>query len=355
MSREDRAPPELFALNGGRQNGSVPERRELLLCIVPRELAEELSERLEEHWEGDRSVRVVVERRRRERRRIQAAGGQRVGERREAPREAVPPELPAFARRYAERLLFVERVAPGRWNAEDEQTNRLLLRAQSGDMEAFGEIYRRHFDRIYTYARVALCDPHEAEDVTQQVFANVLRALPRYEVRRDSPFGAWLFRIARNAVLRALARNGRFQIEEPAELDRRIESPSPEAMHGREWVSDHQLAILVERLPPVQRQVIVLRYLLDYSTEEIADVVGRTPVAVRMLEHRAMRTLQARLIACQSSLQPARDATPAHSPMLARVRSLPVTSSRRIALEPITRTLGWQPLRATDWRRSGAR
>jgi RNA polymerase sigma-70 factor (ECF subfamily) len=355
-------------LNGGGRNGSGPEQRKAVRCVVPRELEAELYDRLSEHWEDDPSIRVVIERRRRdrrrgqrrredpatppgaERRRIRARDGLRVGERRTATLIAMPPEFPPYARRHAERVLFYKCPKSTASDTEDEETILLLLRAQSGDMDSFGELYKRNFDGVYAYARVALCDAHEAEDVTQQVFANVMRALPRYEVRRDSPFKGWLFRIARNAVLRALAQNGRFETEEPMELDRRLESPTPEVLHGLEWLSDHQLAFLVERLPLAQRQVIVLRYGLDYSTDEIAEALERTPVAIRMLEHRAMRMLEQRLSACRKAAERS-SATPTHSPMMARVRSLPVTSSRRIALEPFTRALGLRRLRIGSWRR----
>jgi RNA polymerase sigma-70 factor (ECF subfamily) len=337
-------------------------------CVVPRELATELYEELREHWKEDPAMKVVVERRRRdrrrgqrrredpatppaaERRRIVASGGLRVGDRRTATPSTVPRKLPACAASHAERLLFLERPKPTAWNTEDEETIRLLLHAQSGDMEAFGELYKRNFDAVYAYARVALRDAHEAEDVTQQVFANIMRALPRYEVRRDSPFKGWMFRITRNAVLRALAQNGRFQIEEPTELDRRLESPAPDAYAGLDWLSDYQLAFLVERLPLAQRQVLVLRYTLEYSTDEIAEALGRSAVSIRVLEHRALRMLEMRLSACRRAAAPD-CATPTHSPIIARVRSVPVTSSRRIALEPFTRALGWQQFRSGGWRR----
>jgi RNA polymerase sigma-70 factor (ECF subfamily) len=340
----------------------------ILRCIVPRELAAELADSLREYWRDEPSITVLVERRGRrdrrrgerrreevagppgeERRRIRGRAGLRVAERRTTALNVTPPKLPPCAMRHADQLVFVEFVESTGRDAEDAEANRLLIRAQSGDTDAFGLLYQRYFDRVYAYARVALRDPHEAEDVAQQVFANVIQALPRYELRRDSPFRSWLFRITRNAVLRALARNGRFHVEEPTELDRRMESPTPEELSGLDWLSDHHLALLVERLPLAQRQVILLRYVFEFPTEEIAAALGRSPLAIRMLEHRAMRALEARLASCRTKPKPARST---HSPMLARVRSLPVTSSRRIALEPISRALGWQHLRpAAYWRR----
>ena len=318
-------------------------RRRIIYCVIPRELALDLHDELREHWRDDPGVFVVVERRasdrrrlerrrakgRRtpelERRRIPAPNGRRVGDRRAMTVPVATPELPLRARPYADRLLFVERLEPTGRDAEDREASRLIVRIQAGDAAAFDDLYLRYFDRVYAYSRVALRDAHEAEDVAQQVFANVIQALPRYQVRGDTPFRAWLFRITRNAVLRALSRTGRLRPEEPAELDRRLESPTPEPLRGLEWLSDTDLAIVVERLPLAQRQVILLRYVFDFATDEIATALERTPVAIRMLEHRAMRALEARLAAMRS-----RGCD--RSSMVARRRPLPVMTSRRLAL-----------------------
>jgi RNA polymerase sigma-70 factor (ECF subfamily) len=174
------------------------------------------------------------------------------------------------------------------------------VRLQSGDRHAFDQLYTRYYDRVYAYARVALGDPHEAEDVTQQVFANAIQALPRYQVRDDFPFRGWLFRIARNNVYRALSRNGRARAEEPEQLDRRLEMTTAEDVADVDWLSDNDLAVLVERLPLAQRQVILLRYLFEMRTDEIAKALDRSPVSVRMLEHRAIRALEARLLAMKA-------------------------------------------------------
>jgi RNA polymerase sigma-70 factor, ECF subfamily len=320
--------------------------RRTVFCVVPRDLAPELHDALREHWRDDPSIVVVVERRVTERRRLErrstrepapASGDRRksprAGERRWQERRAISgrvesPVLPPGLQSLADRLLFVARVEPASRHAEDREANRLVERVKIGDTAAFDRLYMRYFDRVYAYARVALRDPHEAEDVAQQVFANVIQALPRYEVRADAPFRAWLFRITRNAVLRALSRAGRLRPEEPTELDRRLESPTPDAPMGLAWLSDDDLAILVERLPLGQRQVILLRYVFDFTTHEIASALDRTPVAIRMLEHRAMRALESRLGTLRGTRRCDR------SSMALRRRPHTVLSRRLMALLP---------------------
>jgi RNA polymerase sigma-70 factor (ECF subfamily) len=241
----------------------------------------------------------------------------------------VPANLPRAARRYAPDLTFARCVQERPRADEDIDSDRLVVRFQRGDVRAFDGLYLRYFDRVYAYARVALRDEHEAEDVAQQVFGNVVQALPRYEVRQDSSFRAWLFRITRNVVLRTLERTGRLSPQEPAELDRRLESPVPDAPFSLDWLSDKDLAMLVERLPLSQRQVILLRYVFEFTTDDIARALERTPVAIRMLEHRSMRGLETRLAALRGGSHGVE-----RSAMVMRHRPLAVAMRRRFALRP---------------------
>ncbi len=314
-------------------------------CIVPRDLAPELHEYLRRHWRSDRSVVVVVERRqaerrrgerrasvtalpdRRDRRRAGSRLGRRVEDRRSAEPAPTPLELPEQVRPFADRLVFLERLTPLSRAAEDADTDRLVARFQSGDVHAFDAVYLRYYDRVYAYARVALRDTHEAEDVAQQVFGNVIEALPRYQARPGTPFRAWLFRITRNVVLRSLQRTGRVSPQEPAELEQRMDVPAPAAPLGLEWLSDGDLATQVERLPLTQRQVILLRFVFELDTREIADALERTPVAIRMLEHRAMRALEARLDALRGG-----SGGQFRTPATRRFPVLPVLAARRLAL-----------------------
>jgi RNA polymerase sigma-70 factor (ECF subfamily) len=208
------------------------------------------------------------------------------------------PELPRRARAHADRLVFVERLEPSTQEAEDRDTARVVIRFQAGDKDAFTELYMRYFDRVYGYLRVALRDAHEAEDVTQQVFMKVLDNLPRYE-RLESPFRAWLTTILRNQAIDSLRRLNRFDVEEPEEINRRrdVEREADGEMVELDWISDRDLLLFIERLPLAQRQVLLLRYLLGLSTDQIAEALGRTRNDVSALHSRAVRFLRARLAA----------------------------------------------------------
>jgi RNA polymerase sigma-70 factor (ECF subfamily) len=295
----------------------VGENVSRIYCVVPWELAGELHEDLREHFRGDPNVDVVVERRRRERRSgeqrrdvdsdalnerraIRNADGRRVGDRRAAVAAVEAPVLPKKLHPWADEITFIERLEPSDQHFEDLDTARLVTRHQAGDKEVFAELYMRYFDRVYSYLRLALDDEHAAEDTTQQVFLKVMEALPRYE-RRVQPFRAWLFTIVRNHAIRYLEKRGRMEVVDPVELTDRREDPTEpepaEALGALGWISDREILMLIERLPVAQRQVLMLRYMMDLTTTDIAAILGRTSEDVRALQSRALRFLQKRLTA----------------------------------------------------------
>lgn len=300
----------------------------MVYCIVPRGLAAGRRERLRRSL-SDSEVNLIVERRvadrrgpvhRRavdpvivpvpslERRRIRGRSGRRCGDRR-APQVPVGSRaLPRSLRRFAERIAFVERIEPTPHALQDVEAARTVTRFQAGDMEAFADLYRRYFNPIYGYMRLALRTGEEAEDATQQVFVNVLESLPRYE-RRGQPFRAWLFRIARNHAVDRLRDRGRLELEEPGRLELLAE-PGGADLPALDWLSDHDVLVFIERLPVAQRQVVVLRYMLDLSTAEIAEVLDRSQAAVRQLQSRALRRLEAQLGALGIQPRGEREARP---------------------------------------------
>jgi len=83
---------------------------------------------------------------------------------------------------------------------DDAAIERLVAEARDGDPWAFGLIFDHYHDRVYRFIASRVQRPSDAEDLTQHVFVKALEALPRYEPR-GIPFGGWLFRLARNAII----------------------------------------------------------------------------------------------------------------------------------------------------------
>jgi RNA polymerase sigma-70 factor (ECF subfamily) len=340
-----------------RDDDRVPRR--LLYCLIPRDLAPRLHETLRRHFAPDPTIEVVVQRRTADRRaarnrrapdrqtapatfgppahapkqdsrRIRNIAGRRLGERRAALLAVDDgPPLPRKARAHAHRLTFVERLEPSTQQLEDQDAARLIMRIQSGDRDAFADLYMRYFDRVYSYLRLLLRDPHEAEDLAQQVFVSVLQALPRYEHRRS--FWVWLVVVLRNHALNAIRQRNRVELTAPGDLDRQLERCNSQDadLNALGWISDRELVMFVERLPLAQRQVLLLRFMLDLSTSEIAELLERSPADVRMLQHRALAFLRTRLAALGRDSGRARPV-----PWRRLVVKAHVIRSRRAALLP---------------------
>lgn len=182
-------------------------------------------------------------------------------------------------------------------NAEPRTSQRVshaVKAAQYGDREALGFLYARYSDDVLAYTRSIVIDVHEAEDVTQQVFAKLIHVISKYEERDDVPFFAWILRVARNAAVDHLRRQRMIPVEEVRTSGEEGGDPSES-----QRVSDLREALAV--LPKDQCEVLVLRHLAGLSPTEIATRMGRSEGSVHGLHHRGRRTLRAELTSRESA------------------------------------------------------
>lgn len=172
---------------------------------------------------------------------------------------------------------------------QDEDAS-LAVRASKGEAAAFGLLYDRHVAAIYRYVYYRVRDDAEAEDLTSDVFIRALKAMPRYEPRQA--FLAWLYRIARNAVIdRARKGNRQVSFEDALEhpgVDKIVEPDAEILAHS----DSATLRDALQKLTPLQREVVVLRFLEGYSTLEIAGMVGKREGTVRGIQFRAIGALR---------------------------------------------------------------
>ena len=165
------------------------------------------------------------------------------------------------------------------------KTRLAVARAKRGDPDALRYLYVSYSDNVYGYVRSIVHDEHEAEDITQHVFAKLMTRLGKYD-DRGLPFLAWLLALARNAAIDHMRVNRLTPVATVID---------PRASASGDFDRAQTVWAALEVLPPAQREVVVLRHVAGFSPGEIADRMGRTTGSVDGLHHRGRRALQREL------------------------------------------------------------
>jgi RNA polymerase sigma-70 factor, ECF subfamily len=165
---------------------------------------------------------------------------------------------------------------------------RAVEHAKAGDPEGLHFLYVRYAPDVIRCVDSVVHDRHEAEDITQNVFATLGTAIEEYEPREAS-FAAWILRLAHSAALDRLP-PGRTA---PTEKE-------PVADNGRAQIGRNSSGALrqaLEGLPDDQREVLVLRHVVGLSPMEIAVTLDKTESSIHGLHRRGRRGLKANLVA----------------------------------------------------------
>lgn len=170
---------------------------------------------------------------------------------------------------------------------EEPSDEALVSQVGAGDEDALVLLYHRYVGPIYRFIQAQVRDRDEAEDLTSETFARMMRGLRAF--RGEASFKNWLYQIARNAV-----RNHRRALgyRRQVPLGTQISADPPAAEPG-ESAAARQAAeavlALLRPLPPRYRQVLELRFLDGLSIEETALRMGVSPANAKVLQHRALK------------------------------------------------------------------
>jgi RNA polymerase sigma-70 factor (ECF subfamily) len=194
-------------------------------------------------------------------------------------------------------------------SAATTQELALLDAASGGDQRAFRELVEPYRSRLHAHCYRMLGSLHDAEDAVQEALLRAWRGLPRFE--RRSSFKSWLYRIATNTCLRLIERRPKRvlpieygpaadpadPLEEPL-LESVWIDPYPDAPESsyeeRESVELAFIAAL-QHLPPRQRAVLIMRDVLNFSANEVAELLETSPAAVNSALQRAHKLVDERL------------------------------------------------------------
>ena len=180
------------------------------------------------------------------------------------------------------------------WHEADEV--QLIEQAQAGNAEAFGQLYVQYAAAVFRYVFAHVDNRLDAEDLTEEVFLRAWRSISKYR-QREIPFLAYMFRIARNAVIDHHRRSRRsaqlVSLEDDDHPDRQIKDFRPDPGDAAiDRLERQEMHRLLDQLQEDYRTVTLLRFFSGLSPEETALVMGRSPGAVRVLQHRALTALR---------------------------------------------------------------
>jgi RNA polymerase sigma-70 factor (ECF subfamily) len=179
----------------------------------------------------------------------------------------------------------------------DELT--LVERCRSGDAAAFDSLVAKYASQVYNLAYRMVGDPDDADDVAQEVFLRVHRAIKSF--RGSSSFTTWIYRVATNVCLDELKRRKRRPaLAEWSEQEEAAVDPSPAGLGDPEATAlRRERQDLVQRairsLPEAQRAVLVLYDLQGLSYDEIAEALGASLGTVKSRLNRARVALKSKL------------------------------------------------------------
>lgn len=164
-----------------------------------------------------------------------------------------------------------------------ERERERVAAAQRGEDLAWRELFEEYYPRLYGFMRARVGEDALAEDLAAETFVDAYRGLPRFSWR-GRPFGAWLFKVARNRL--------RMHYRGEAARPSTTADQAPESASG----SGHELSFEIEevltRLPAEYRDAIELRYVMGLTGAEAAAAMGRSHGGFRMLLHRAVRAFR---------------------------------------------------------------
>lgn len=169
-----------------------------------------------------------------------------------------------------------------------------LVELAKNDPEAFGEVYERNVDRIYSYIYYRVGNEADTEDLVARTFYQALANLNRY-TDRGVPFAAWLYRIAHNLVANYHRAHKRWQVA-PLEDVELVGRPADGPERAAE-TTEKQSALwaAIRRQPEERQRLLILKFADRLSNDEIGRMMGKTESSIKSLYHRTLKALRADL------------------------------------------------------------
>lgn len=169
---------------------------------------------------------------------------------------------------------------------EDEKT--LIKKAQKGDTQAYGIIYKKYFQKLYRYCKFNTKNDEHAKDICQESFVRAWKKLKDFKTDGQWSIQAFLFTIARNLIIDATRKKKEFALEEFENLD-----------DGSDLYEEHdrqqdivKVRTVLSKLDDIERQIILLRYFEEMPSAEVSHILGMKDGALRVRTFRVMQKMK---------------------------------------------------------------
>ncbi len=173
----------------------------------------------------------------------------------------------------------------------------IIRSAQKGDADSIGLLFRRHHASVFRYLYYRVGDRETAEDLTSEVFLRMVRSVADY-VDHGVSFQAWLFRIASNlAVDHFRKANAKPEIELWESVPASDAEPAAAVEHS---LTSESLRGALAKLAADQRDVVVMRFVVDMPIAEVAQALNRSEDAIKGLQRRGLMALRAILTSSEA-------------------------------------------------------
>ena len=171
------------------------------------------------------------------------------------------------------------------------EINELVKRAKQGNSESFALIYDQFAQRIFRYIRLKIQNKEQAEDILQDVFVKAYTGLRQLNVDNMN-FSAWLYKIASNTVNDYFRK--KYRTPEIVAIDEKFDAASNVSVEKEAEINSdmERLILAFEQIPPLYREVLELRFIQNFAPDEVAKILGKTNLAVRLVQYRALKKVQ---------------------------------------------------------------
>ncbi len=171
----------------------------------------------------------------------------------------------------------------------DKEEEKIIIEKAKKDIKHFEALFEAYFDKLYGYVAYLTGDQTLAEDITSQAFEKAIINIDKFEWRGYS-FSAWLYRIARNLIYDNSRKQQNISLDNLGEFVTINDDNFEEIVSNS--INLDNLRVAINNLKPDQKEIILLRYIQEYSIKETCQITGRSVDSVKSLSKRALQTLK---------------------------------------------------------------